>query len=273
MIEVVAVTGLALVQDLGRPGRMHQGIPPGGALVPELLARANVAAGNPPGEAGLEIFGSLALSGLASGGPVVVGSDEGTACLLGPREVRVVACGDARVRYVAVRGGVAVAEVLGGRGTLLVAGLGGHGGRPLRVGDVLPIGATKGIAARALPPAPDADAPIRVVPGPDLDRFGASALDVLLGSEYRVSPRSDRVGLRLVGPSLERAGDDAGVSAPMVRGAIQVPASGEPIVLGPDHPTMGGYPVVATVTSGDVGALMMRRPGSVVRFVAAALLS
>jgi allophanate hydrolase subunit 2 len=111
---------------------------------------------------------------------------------------------------------------------------------------------------------------VRVVPGPDLDRFAAGALDVLLGSAYAVSPRSDRVGVRLAGPRLSRADDDAGVSAPMVRGAIQVPAGGEPIVLGPDHPTTGGYPVLATVVLADVGAVMARPVGAPLRFVLSA---
>jgi allophanate hydrolase subunit 2 len=165
-----------------------------------------------------------------------------------------------------------VPEVLGGRGTLPVAGLGGHEGRPLRKGDLLPVGHAPGCAGDP-PPLPRADTPIRIVPGPDLERFSSKALDVLLGSEFRVSPRSDRVGTRLTGPPLERMGDDAGASAPMVRGAIQVPASGEPIVLGPDHPTMGGYPVLATVLSGDVGPLMMRAPGRAVLFALAPMRS
>ncbi len=205
-------------------------------------------------------------------GEVVVGSDDGVASILGRGELWVLSCAEARVRYAAVRGGLAVPEVLGGRGTLLAAGIGGHEGRPLRRGDLLRVGQAPGCGSDP-PPFPEADAPIRVVPGPDLDRFGSKALDVLLGSEFRVSPRSDRIGTRLIGPLLERTGDDAGASAPMVRGAVQVPASGEPIVLGPDHPTMGGYPVLATVLSGDVGPLMMRAPGRAVHFALAPMLS
>lgn len=269
MIEVVAVTGLALVQDRGRTGHMHEGVPPGGALVPEMLARANAAACNAPGEAGLEIYGSITIVVRSA---AVIGSEDGAATRLRPGDVWSLSCGKARVRYACVRGGLAVPEVLGGRGTLLVAGLGGHDGRPLRTGDLLPVGCAEECICD-LPALPRADAPIRVVAGPDLDRFHDQALARLLSSEYVVSPRSDRVGLRLVGPALARADDDAGISAPMVRGAIQVPASGEAIVLGPDHPTMGGYPVVATVVSSDVGPLMARAPGCKVRFTAAHRLS
>jgi biotin-dependent carboxylase-like uncharacterized protein len=266
MIEVVGISGVVLVQDSGRPGRMHQGIPPGGALVPELLARANAAAANQPGEAALEIFGAVAIASRRGG--LRVATDDGAVSTLDPGTVWRVACEGARVRYAAVRGGVAVPEVLGGRGTLLVAGLGGHEGRPLRKGDVLPVGDATACSIDA-PPVPDPRSPIRVVGGPDARRFGPRALEVLLTSEYRVSLRSDRVGLRLTGPALSRVDDDAAASTPMVRGAIQVPASGEPIVLGPDHPTMGGYPVLATVVSSDLGALMVRSPGDAVRFVTA----
>jgi biotin-dependent carboxylase-like uncharacterized protein len=262
VIEVVAVAGVVLVQDGGRPGRMHEGVPPGGPLVPELLARANAAVSNRPGEAGLEIFGSVTLAARRG---LELAADDGVSRRLATGDTWRLACGRSRVRYAAVRGAIAVPEVLGGRGTLLVAGLGGHEGRVLRAGDLLPVGDVTEHRAAAIP-IPSADESIQIVPGPDGKRFGAAALDVLLGSEYRVSARSDRVGLRLVGPALDRADGDDGLSAPMVRGAIQVPSCGEPIVLGPDHPTMGGYPVIATVVTSSIGALMLRAPGSVVRF-------
>jgi biotin-dependent carboxylase-like uncharacterized protein len=262
MVEVTSVTGLALVQDGGRPGRMHEGVPAGGALVPHLLARANAAVNNAPDVAGLEIFGTVTLRATV---PIAIASDDGEATDLQAGEGRVMTCGRSRVRYAAVRGGIAVPLVLGGRGTLLVAGLGGHMGRPLMRGDRLDIG-DEPRAAFAAPEVPEPHSPILVVPGPDVGRFGPDALGVLLGSEYRISPRSDRVGVRLLGPALGRAGGDSGPSSPMVRGAIQVPPSGEPIVLGPDHPTMGGYPVLATVVTTCVGALMGRAPGTAVRF-------
>lgn len=261
------MAGLAWVQDGGRPGRMHEGVPAGGALVPELLARANAAVGNPGGYAALEVFGAITLG--ARGAPILVASEDGVPReLVAGREWRLEGAGR-RVRYAAVRGGIAVPEVLGGRGTLLVARLGGQEGRPLRKGDVLSVGGPPRQASGHGPPAPDPGAPIGVVPGPDSTRFLPGALETLIASEYRVSAGSDRVGVRLAGPALPRADEDDGVSEPMVRGAIQVPASGQPVVLGPDHPTMGGYPVIATVVSSSFGSLMMRAPGSVVRFARA----
>jgi 5-oxoprolinase (ATP-hydrolysing) subunit C len=265
VIEIVAVHGLATIQDAGRPGHMHEGVPPGGALAPELLARANAGVRNGTGEAAIEVLGTLTISARAD---MCVASEEGASRSLRAGDTWTLPRGGTRVRYLAVRGGIDVPWVLGGRGTLLVAGLGGHAGRALRKTDRLRVGASA--PTDTLPPElPDESAPIRLVAGPDLDRFEQCALDVLVGSTFEVSERSDRVGTRLVGPPIARVGDDLAPSAPMVRGAIQVPASGEAIVLGPDHPTMGGYPVLATALRADVGALMARRVGAVVRFVLA----
>lgn len=242
---------------------MHEGIPHGGALVPEGLARANAAVRNARSEAAVELVGTMTVRALV---PLRVASDEGEALDLDAMSRWTVACRAARVRYVAVRGGIDVPFVLGGRGTLLVASLGGHEGRPLRKGDVLRVGTAAAIDG-PMPPPPGARTEIRVIGGPDAERFDPNALDILLGSTFRISAQGDRAGIRLVGPALGRSDGDAGRSAPMVRGAIQVPASGEPIVLGPDHPTVGGYPVLATVIDADVGNLMARVPGADVRFV------
>lgn len=260
---VARVAGVAMVQDGGRPGHMHEGVPPGGALVPELLARANAAARNAPGTAAIESFGTLSLEARAD---ALVAFDDGTTRALTAGASVTVACDGARVRYVAVRGGIDVPELLGGRGTLLAASLGGHEGRALRRGDELRTGNASPVDA-AMPASPDLAAPVRVVPGPDRDRFPEEALELLLSSSYLVETRSDRIGIRLAGPSLPRLGSDDGPSSPMVRGAMQVPPSGMPIVLGPDHPTTGGYPVLATVIARDFGSLAARPPGTRLRFV------
>jgi 5-oxoprolinase (ATP-hydrolysing) subunit C len=264
VIRVLAVAGLATVQDAGRPGRMHEGVPPGGALVPELLTMANAAAENAAGEAGIEVFGAITLT---SDGPLLVAADGEAGRWLRAGEPWRVATAGARVRCIAVRGGVDVPAVLGGRGTLLAAAFGGHEGRPLRRGDALPVGEGPRRPPGGEVTAPlDPRAPIHLVPGPDVERFAPEALDLLLSSPFEIAPQSDRVGLRLRGAALPRTVDDAAVSGPMVRGAIQVPAGGEPIVLGPDHPTTGGYPVVATVIRADVGRVMARPLGATVRF-------
>ncbi|MDP9150260.1 MAG: biotin-dependent carboxyltransferase family protein [Myxococcota bacterium] len=266
MIAVAAVAGLATLQDGGRPGHMHEGVPPGGPLVPELFARANAAARNAQDQAAIELMGRMTLEARRR---TVIATDAGDAWSLDEGETCTLAGEGARVRYIAVRGGFDVPVVLGGRGTLLVAGLGGHEGRPLRRGDILRAGDSPMAAARRdLPPPPDREAPLRIVPGPDTDRFEARDLVVLLSSTFVVDARSDRVGIRLTGASrLTRPSADVGGSSPMVRGAIQVPPSGELIVLGPDHPTTGGYPVVATVARACLGSLGARPLGAAVRFV------
>jgi biotin-dependent carboxylase-like uncharacterized protein len=262
-LEVVALAGFGTVQDGGRPGRMHEGVPPGGPLVPELLARANAAVGNDYAEAAIELVGSMTL---VSDGPAVVSTCDGDAKhLVAGEPLAIAAARSGAPRYVAFRGGLDVPEVLGGHGTLLVAGLGGHEGRALRKGDRL---RTRSQAERSLPlPAPpDVEAPVLVVLGPDRARFSPGAIETLLGSAFAVHALRDRAGMRLSGPPLERVDGDTGFSAPMIRGAIQVPASGEAIVLGPDHPTTGGYPVIATVVRSCLGSLAARPPGAAVRF-------
>jgi 5-oxoprolinase (ATP-hydrolysing) subunit C len=200
-------------------------------------------------------------------GRVQIGCDDGTTTELRDGESWTLTCDAARVRYLAVRGGVDVPWVLGGRGTLLVASLGGLDGRALRAGDVLTAGAAP--AHRGpMPPELDGQSPMVVIPGPD--SLPDRALEQLLSSVFRVDARSDRVGIRLDGPRLPRPRADSGSSRPMIQGAIQLPPDGMPIVLGPDHPITGGYPVVATVVRRDQGRLGALPIGHEVRLVAAA---
>jgi biotin-dependent carboxylase-like uncharacterized protein len=270
------VHGLVTVQDAGRRGFMHLGVPPGGALVPDALARANAAVGNDPGAAALEIVGRIGVTSedALDRRAVVVGTDEGNRHELSPGVAFELASSDAaRVRYLAVAGGIDVPLVLGGRGTLLVARMGGLDGRVLRSGDVLAAGDAEPLAIssteHAAPPAPltsaSADIVLRVLAGPDHDE---AALATLLASTFRIGTSTDRVGARLTGHPVHTALTVAR-SRPMVRGAIQIPPSGEPIVLGPDHPTTGGYPVIAVVLTADVGAIYTRSPGASVAFTLA----
>lgn len=257
-LAIVRALGLVTVQDLGRPGRMHEAVPPGGALVADRLIAANRTVRNPDDAPALEILGQLTIRAER---PLRVATDT-----LAPRELPaggelVVASEPRRVAYLAVRGGLAAPLVLGGRGALLCAGLGGL----VRTGQRFD---TAGLAEVTPPPpgrpaAPDA--PIRLIAGPDAASFQPTALKLLLSSEYRILPSSDRVGTRLDGPALPRS-DAPEVSRPMVLGAIEVPRDGKPIVLGPEHPTTGGYPVIAVVARADLGRLFSIRLGGTVRF-------
>jgi allophanate hydrolase subunit 2 len=251
-----------MVQDGGRPGRMHQGVPRGGPMIPELLAAANTSLGNAPSAPGLECFGELRLS--ISSDPLWISVD-GIPSLAAPGSTFIVERPTSLVvRAVAFRGTLDVPEQLGGRGALPVAGI----GRVLRKGDRLGITPATGPDPTPAPLHLDLDAPIRVLPGPDLDRFGGgdAALTALTSPEFTISPASDRTGTRLTGATVPRTGDDRPGPTPMTRGAIQVPASGEPIVLGPDHPVTGGYPVIAIVIQADWGRVSGRRPGARIRF-------
>ncbi len=115
-------------------------------------------------------------------------------------------------------------------------------------------------------PAAGQTARLRIVPGPRLDWFAPRALDVLLGGRYQVSMASNRTGLRLDGPALPRAADRELDSEGMVTGSIQVPHDGRPILLLADHPTVGGYPVIAVVASAGIGLAAQLRPGQLVSF-------
>ena len=261
-----AVAGLCTVQDGGRPGWRAHGVPPGGALVPAWLGAANRAVGNPADAPALEYTGPTRLR-LSEGRLVCAG---GHRHRLAPGEVLALpGPHPAAVGYVAVAGGVAAEAVLGGRGALLGGLFPGFAGRALMAGDVLPLGPDP--AAPAVEPDDvrlDAAAPLRVVAGPDLDAFGPAALDALYRTRWQVTA-TGRSGTRLAGAPLPRRDDDARRSAPVVRGAVQVPADGQPLVLGPDGPTVGGYPVIGVLLRVDAEALAARPPGAWVRMVPA----
>ncbi|MBA3851006.1 MAG: biotin-dependent carboxyltransferase family protein [Chloroflexi bacterium] len=182
--------------------------------------------------------------------------------------------------YLSLAGGIDVPEVLGSRSTCLAGGFGGIDGRPLRVGDVLRAidpgrldlagREHRGPVSGALP-APGVSV-LRVVLGPHISHVGSPVLDALLGTEWRVDPRSDRMGLRLEGVRIPEAGPMAGretgelLSLPMVQGAVQLPPGGAPMVLLADHQTVGGYPVPLVVASVDLPRLAQLRPADRLRF-------
>lgn len=263
---IVAAPACATVQDRGRPGQLGRGIPPSGPLDPETFAAANAAVGNEPGAAAVEVpLGAIEVE--ARGAPQRLSVNGGPAVRLAEGERLRVAESERAVRYLAVAGGVEVPVVLGARATLLVAGTGGHLGRPLRRGDVLAVGEGAGPAGAAPAPVPlDAGAPLVVDPGPHLDRFPRGAYEALLAGPWEVSRLGDRTGVRLTGARVPREGPDLALPVPMIRGAIEVTTDGTPIVLGPDHPTTGGYPVLAVLRPASQASLARRRPGAPVRF-------
>jgi KipI family sensor histidine kinase inhibitor len=267
-LEVTRALGFALLVDGGRRGRMHEGVPPGGPLVASWFARANALAGNGAGAAAVEITGTLEV--VARAGSVGIADEHGFVELADGERHVVKSGGGARVAYLALRGGVDAPVVLGGRGALLVAGI----GRLLKRGDRLAParegkGALKPMEPRILISGPlSLDAPVAVAPGPD--EVPGFSLESLTRVELRVSQASDRTGTRLEGWVPEQRGGPVMTrpSAPMVKGAIELTPSGL-IVLGPDHPTTGGYPVVAVVRESSLDALLARPVGSSLRLAIA----
>jgi biotin-dependent carboxylase-like uncharacterized protein len=267
---------LTTVQDRGRPGYAHLGVPRAGALDPPAAALANRLVGNDATAAVLEVtLGGLALRAGAgrwvavtgAPGPVTVdGAARGRASAEWvPAGARLeIGTPSAGVRsYVAVGGGIAVAPVLGSRSTDTLAWVGPP---RLTTGQRLPVGEPAGEPRPLDTPRPSAGGPLRLVPGPRADWFAGDALARLCGSAYTVAAESNRVGLRLRGAPLVRARSGELASEGMVLGAVQVPPDGQPVVFLADHPVTGGYPVLCVVHEEDLWQCAQLRPGEEVRF-------
>ncbi|MFE0137477.1 biotin-dependent carboxyltransferase family protein [Streptomyces sp. NPDC059037] len=280
---VVRAGALTTVQDQGRPGHAHLGVPRSGALDPAAARLANRLVGNPPDAAVLEttlngcsVRPRCEVTVAVVGAPCPVRVDGRPVAWGAPVRVPAGALLDigaavSGVRsYVAFGGGVAVEPVLASRSTDLLSGL----GPPLLAdGTVLPLGSVVAPHARVdtVPhPAPPHELVLRVTPGPRADWFTSGAVRTLTTRAYRVSPASNRIGLRTEGPSLERAFTGELPSEGMVLGAVQVPPDGRPVVFLADHPTTGGYPVIAVVREADLGAAAQAVPGTPLRFVTGA---
>jgi biotin-dependent carboxylase-like uncharacterized protein len=245
---------------------------------------ANRLVGNGDGAAALECTvmgprfevasaGAIAVAGAEM--PLTVNGSEApcwSAVAVRPGDVVRVGPARAGVRaYVSFAGGIDVPLVLGSRSTYLRGRLGGLEGRPLREGDVLALFPAAARAPRALasPPAPFADEPVlRVVLGPQADRFTEDGIATLLGHAYAMRPQSDRMGARLAGPPIAHARGHDIISDGIALGSLQVPGDGQPIALLVDRQSTGGYTKIATICSFDIGRLAQVKPGQRVRFAA-----
>ncbi|SCL16360.1 biotin-dependent carboxylase uncharacterized domain-containing protein [Micromonospora rhizosphaerae] len=277
MIEVLRAGALTTVQDQGRPGFAHLGVPRSGALDPAALRLANRLVGNPEAAAGLEITltgcqlrFTRAATVAVTGADVEIRVDRRPADVGRPLSVpagAVLRIGPARTgvrNWLAVSGGLDVPPVLGSRATDTLSGLGPP---PVRDGDRLPLGSPVGnpapVDVTVTAPVTD-ELRLTLRLGPRHDWFTPAALNLLLTTPYAVSPLSNRVGARLVGAPLPRAVADELPSEGLVLGAVQVPADGQPLIFLADHPTTGGYPVIGVVD--EVAPLAQARPGTTVRF-------
>lgn len=274
-----------LIQDLGRSGRRAVGVPVSGAMDRFAIAAANLLVGNPDAAAALECaLAGPTLVALANCLVAVAGAD--FAPLLNGNEVPAwtslfLAEGDrlsfggrrsgARA-YVAVAGGLAADRWLGSAATYLLVGRGGVHGRPLKAGDQLQLANAAprpSVVGRSLPesarPAYSAEPEVRATAGPHVRRLSTAARRAFFRERWAVSSDSDRMGYRLEGPKLDIKGAEL-LSFGLAMGCVQVPASGQPILLMADHQTAGGYPVIAGVARADLPLVAQLLPGDHLRF-------
>lgn len=274
----VVHSGLSLVQDLGRPGLAHLGVSTSGAADRRAHRLANRLVANPEDRATLEIT----LGGFAAqvhGDPIAVavtGADAHPAVdgiafglnsirRLAPGQVLSLAVPRTGLRsYIAVRGGIDVEPVLASRSYDTLSRIGPP---PVRRGDTLPVGrpddAFPELEQAPAAPITGGEVTLTVVPGPRDDWFTDPGA---LAGAWVTSDLCDRVGIRLAGPALRLRWPDRQLpSEGATRGAIQVPPSGQPVILGPDHPVTGGYPVIGVVAEHDLDTLAQLRPGQRVR--------
>jgi biotin-dependent carboxylase-like uncharacterized protein len=273
-LEVVRPGVLTTYQDLGRPRMARLGVPQAGAFDRGAVRRANRLLGNNVGATALECtLGGLVLRAERHVLVAITGADvpidvdgtsheRGAPITLAPGSTLTLGTARAGLRaYVAVRGGLEAPAELGSSSYDSLSHLGPP---PLAEGDLLEAGSAAlfdPVVDHAPEPPLPTDAHVRVRLGPRADRLTDGGLTTLGHTAWTVSPDSDRVGLRLQGPALELHDLPALASEPTVRGAVQVPPDGHPVVFGPDHPTTGGYPVVAVVAHEHLDLLAQLRPG------------
>jgi biotin-dependent carboxylase-like uncharacterized protein len=281
---------LTTVQDLGRVGYQHLGVPTSGALDPLSFRAANLLVGNKPTEGALEIAyvgpkfvveadsanlacagasasievlpDEVAVSGIRYSSMQSFRAQRGQVVRIGPTS-------GSSVIYLAVEGGFDIEPILGSVSTYLRGGIGGWQGRPLAAGDALPLRRSSGsdrdeFRLEGLDLARPSR--FRVVLGPQQARFSERSIKAFLEGEYTVSPATDRMAILLDGPELEHAAGHDIISDGIALGSIQVPGHGRPIVLMADRQTTGGYPKVATVISADLPALGRSRIGDKISF-------
>jgi antagonist of KipI len=284
-IAVIKPGMLTTVQDLGRWGFQAQGVPVAGPMDPVSHRLANALVGN---------GGDAALLEVTLLGPELEFDDERLVAIAGadfelsldgrpaPSRAPFIVSAGSRLRfgarqagaraYLAVSGGIAVPPVLGSRATHVLSGMGGVDGRALVAGDRLPLGVRSRFSRAALPltareSRSDPHTTVRVLPGPQTEYFAPDALDVLQSAPYVIAQNSDRMGFRLEGPRLthSRGADIVSDATPL--GVLQVPASGQPILLMADRQTTGGYPKIATVIAADLPIAGQLAPADTIRFV------
>ena len=299
-LRVIQPGMFTTVQDLGRSGLQRDGVPVSGAMDTFAMRAANLLTGNAPGDAGLEMtlsgatleFQGGALVALC-GAPVDARAGELLVPMWHPVWIprgTTLVCGAVRTgcrTYLAIAGGVVEPVMLGGRSTFIRGGFGGHAGRQLMAGDELPVGTLSPLSVRIaasvagdgqLPRAPHwgigpsmrpayaREPVVRLLQGAHAVSLTAVSRDRLFREAFRVSTHSDRMGYRLEGAALQLTAPLDLLSEAVAFGTVQLPPSGEPIVLMADRQTTGGYPRIGEVASVDLPLMAQLKPGDHVRF-------
>lgn len=284
-IVVIKPGMLTTIQDRGRWGYQAQGVPVSGPMDPVSHRLANALVGNPAEAASLEITLLGPELEFESERAVAVCGAEFEITIEGrqiPANTPTIVPAGGRLRfgrrgrgaraYLAIESGVAVPPTLGSRATHVISAMGGFDGRPLRAGDRVPLGAqvaehrTRHAPEDSIVPLPEHEATLRVLAGPQEELFAAGAVETLCSAPYVIAQNSDRMGFRLAGPSLTHVGSADIISDATPLGALQVPASGQPILLMADRQTTGGYPKLATVITADMAVAGQLAPGDRIRF-------
>lgn len=291
MIEVIHPGLLTTVQDAGRFGHLAKGIPPNGAMDRFALRAANALLGNDVDEAVLEMHFTAGVYRFHADAVICLGGADFQATLNGHpvpcwKPINVAAGGELGFgglrggfrAVLAAWGGFDLPTWLGSRSTNLLARAGGFEGRALRAGDSIGLRNIAALPQNAMGWSAMGwslsttlidemyrERRVRIVAGPEFEWLSAEGRQVLSGAEFTITHESNRTGYRLRGRVVARIPDEL-VSGAVTFGTLQLPASGDPILLMADHPATGGYPRIAQVISADLPYLAQRRPGDVIRF-------
>lgn len=270
------------VQDLGRPGFREFGVSPSGAMDPYSLQIGNILVGNDLGEAALEV---------PLIGPVLMALHDVSIAICGgnlspqinEREIPlwkslVIKKGqslsfgglkEGARTYINIAGGIHVPAVLNSKSTYLTGKFGGFEGRALKKGDILygnPFTGRNRFLHTKLIPRYTNPLTVRVILGPHNDKFTPSGLKTFLTEEYTITSQSNRMGYQLKGPKIDHSGMADIISDAIPLGGIQVPSSGQPIILMAEHQTTGGYSRIGSVLTADIPLLAQAQPGNRIRF-------
>lgn len=284
MLEIVRPGIQTTVQDLGRHGYRHLGVAQCGAMDGPAMWLANRLVNNPANLAGLEmVAGPIEIRFLRAAWFALTGADfaatqDGKAVDSGWRNrsavgqvLKLRGAKTGMRAYLAVDGGIAVPEILGGRATDIQAKFGGFEGRALAAGDQLPLGSTHHLERRIGGWQPEWLPEVRVLPGPEFEQFSPDVRASFFNHAWTVSAQSNRMASRLEGSVLARDPGDKGgelLSHGVLPGVVQVPPNGQPIVLLADSQTTGGYPRIAVVIDADLWKFAQAPAGKKIHFVA-----